>query len=191
MTPMRERYWKVVAIPWGSDPLKTLDRHLFAGCKATIDWLDVVKSSAPPQSAKKREENDVFHVLACFNLRPECFMEDFRISIGQLTRYRRDTDLVDATGPVGRRQRDTIMNTFSSCHFVTAYSVMMPLITCFPTTNRLNPFIVRCTPWSRTKYSSAGKTCRKFSSPKNASGFLLRLQSGMCQKVSIKAFSVF
>lgn len=55
----------------------------------------------------------MFHMLACFNLRPEFPVDEFRRSVEDLTRYLQETELVDSTSAIGRRQSDTIMDTDS------------------------------------------------------------------------------
>ena len=55
----------------------------------------------------------MFHMLTCFNLKPEFAMDDFRRSLTGLARHMREVDLVHSTGPIGRRQSDTIMDTDS------------------------------------------------------------------------------
>ena len=55
----------------------------------------------------------MFHMLTCFNLKPEFSIADFRVSVENLTNHMRGIDLVHSTGPTGRRQSDTIMDTDS------------------------------------------------------------------------------
>jgi hypothetical protein len=50
-------------------------------------------------------------MLTCFNLKPDFTLDDFRQAIVTFTEHMKDSDLVDSTGPIGRRQSDTIMDT--------------------------------------------------------------------------------
>ena len=53
----------------------------------------------------------MFHMLTCFNLKSEITLGEFRQSLAEFTEHMKKVDLVHSTGPVGRRQRDTIMDT--------------------------------------------------------------------------------
>ena len=55
----------------------------------------------------------MFHMLTCFNLKPEVSMEEFRQSLIKFTAHLSEIELVDSTGPIGRRQRHPIMDTDS------------------------------------------------------------------------------
>ena len=55
----------------------------------------------------------MFHMLTCFNLKPEFAMDDFRRSLTGFARHMREVDLVHSAGAIGRRQSDTIMDTDS------------------------------------------------------------------------------
>jgi len=55
----------------------------------------------------------MFHMLTCFNLKPEFALDDFRGSLTAFTKHMKDVDLVHSTGPIGHRQSDTIMDTDS------------------------------------------------------------------------------
>ena len=55
----------------------------------------------------------MFHMLTCFNLQPEITIDEFRQAIADLTAHLKDSELVHSTGPIGRRQSDTIMDTDS------------------------------------------------------------------------------
>ncbi len=55
----------------------------------------------------------MFHMLTCFNLKPEITMDEFRRSLADFTKHLQDSDLVHSTSPIGRRQSDTIMDTDS------------------------------------------------------------------------------
>jgi len=53
----------------------------------------------------------MFHMLSCFNLKPGNSIDEFRRSLGEFVAHLEEADLVDSSGPVGRRQSDTIMDT--------------------------------------------------------------------------------
>ena len=53
----------------------------------------------------------MFHMLACFNLRPEENETEFRQSVAEFTAHLTNSQLIHSSGRVGRRQRDTIMDT--------------------------------------------------------------------------------
>ena len=53
----------------------------------------------------------MFHMLTCFNLQPGETIDAFRESLARLTAHLEAMDLVNTVGPIGRRQRDTIMDT--------------------------------------------------------------------------------
>lgn len=55
----------------------------------------------------------MFHMLTCFNLKPEISTDEFRQSIADFTAHLKNIELVHSTGPIGRRQSDTIMDTDS------------------------------------------------------------------------------
>ena len=50
-------------------------------------------------------------MLTCFNLQPEVSIDEFRQSLDDFTTHLKKVELVHSTGPIGRRQRDTIMDT--------------------------------------------------------------------------------
>ena len=52
-------------------------------------------------------------MLTCFNLKPEISLDEFRQVLADFTSHMSEIDLVHSTGPIGRRQRDTIMDTDS------------------------------------------------------------------------------
>ena len=56
----------------------------------------------------------MFHMLSCFNLKPEISLERFHRSIADFTTHMVTIDLVDSNGPIGRRQRHGIMDTDTS-----------------------------------------------------------------------------
>ena len=53
----------------------------------------------------------MFHMLSCFNLVPETTLEKFRESLRVFNEHMEAEDLIHSCGPVGRRRRDTIMDT--------------------------------------------------------------------------------
>ena len=53
----------------------------------------------------------MFHMLSCFNLKPDRTVDEFRRAVADFTAHLKKIDLVQSTGPVGRRQTDTIMDT--------------------------------------------------------------------------------
>ena len=55
----------------------------------------------------------MFHLLSCFNLKPDRTVQEFRRSVADFTAHLKNIDLIHSTGPVGRRQTDTIMDTDS------------------------------------------------------------------------------
>ena len=50
----------------------------------------------------------MFHMLSCFNLRPDRTVDEFRRSVAGFTAHLKKIDLVESAGPLGRRQTDTI-----------------------------------------------------------------------------------
>jgi hypothetical protein len=53
----------------------------------------------------------MFHMLTCFNLKPDIDIGDFRTAYTEFVDHMRGMDLVDHTGPFGQRQSTTIMDT--------------------------------------------------------------------------------
>jgi len=53
----------------------------------------------------------VFHMLSCFNLVASTPLEDFRAAMETFTAHLKEKGLVHESGPIGRRQTDTIMDT--------------------------------------------------------------------------------
>ena len=53
----------------------------------------------------------MFHMLSCFNLKPDTSLYEFRGSLTDHTAHLQTLDLVDSTGPIGRRQANTLMDT--------------------------------------------------------------------------------
>ncbi len=55
----------------------------------------------------------MYRMLTCFNLKPEATIEEFRRAVDEFARHLATLDLVESTGPIGRRQRHPIMDTDS------------------------------------------------------------------------------
>ena len=55
----------------------------------------------------------MFHMLSCFNLQTGASLDEFRHALAEFTQHLQAIDLVQSTGPVGRRQSNTIMDTDS------------------------------------------------------------------------------
>ncbi len=53
----------------------------------------------------------MFHMLTCFNLKPEFQIDEFRQAAADFTTLMKDRQLVHSMGPIGRRQSDTILDT--------------------------------------------------------------------------------
>lgn len=53
----------------------------------------------------------MFHMLTCFNLKPGIDLQDFRQSYDHFVAYMKSINLAEGTGPVGKRQSDTAMDT--------------------------------------------------------------------------------
>ena len=53
----------------------------------------------------------MFHMLTCFDMKPEYTLEAFRQSLAAYTDHMRDLDLVVDYEPIGQRQSDTAMDT--------------------------------------------------------------------------------
>jgi hypothetical protein len=53
----------------------------------------------------------MFHMLTCFNLKPEFHIDEFRQVASNFTTHMKDRQLVHSMGPIGRRQSDTILDT--------------------------------------------------------------------------------
>jgi len=53
----------------------------------------------------------MFHMLTCFNLKPEFQIDEFRKAASDFTTHMKDRQLVHSMGSIGRRQRDTILDT--------------------------------------------------------------------------------
>lgn len=50
-------------------------------------------------------------MLTCFNLQPGESIDVFRESLHELAAHLKERELLETLGPIGRRQRDTIMDT--------------------------------------------------------------------------------
>jgi hypothetical protein len=55
----------------------------------------------------------MFHMLTCFDLDPGISMDEFRRRLDEFMVHMKEIELVHSTGPIGRRQSDTIMDTDS------------------------------------------------------------------------------
>ena len=53
----------------------------------------------------------MFHMLSCFNLKPGVPVTDFKNAVAELTDFLRGENLLQSTGPLGRRQRHPVMDT--------------------------------------------------------------------------------
>lgn len=53
----------------------------------------------------------MFHMLTCFSLEPPATIEEFSQSLETYSSHMKSKDLLELTGPVGRRQRHPIMDT--------------------------------------------------------------------------------
>lgn len=53
----------------------------------------------------------MFHMLSCFDLEPGADIETFRAEYSEFVAQMKSIDLVESTGPIGRRQNDTPMDT--------------------------------------------------------------------------------
>ena len=53
----------------------------------------------------------MFHMLTCFDLKPDILLEEFQQSLEEYTVHMQGLNLVESHGPIGLRQSDTIMDT--------------------------------------------------------------------------------
>ena len=53
----------------------------------------------------------MFHMLTCFNMKPDFQLVDFQQALSAYTEHMRELDLVEGYDPIGMRQTDTIMDT--------------------------------------------------------------------------------
>ena len=58
----------------------------------------------------------MFHMLICFDLKPEVEIKAFSEALTDYTAHMRGLDLVESKSPIGRRQSDTIMDTDGERH---------------------------------------------------------------------------
>jgi hypothetical protein len=55
----------------------------------------------------------MFYMLTIFDLKPGVSIDEFRNSLDEFTLHLREADLLQSTGPIGKRQRHEIMDTDS------------------------------------------------------------------------------
>ena len=55
----------------------------------------------------------MFHMLTCFDLKPDVGIGDFRDAYSNLIAHLQGIGMAEGTGPIGRRQSDTPMDTDS------------------------------------------------------------------------------
>lgn len=53
----------------------------------------------------------MFHMLTCFNLEHDVTIDEFHRSLATFATHLASANLIHSTGPIGRRQADTIMDT--------------------------------------------------------------------------------
>ncbi len=53
----------------------------------------------------------MFHLISCFNLKPSEAIESFRSAYALFVDEMKRIDLVESSGPIGRRQNDMPMDT--------------------------------------------------------------------------------
>ena len=53
----------------------------------------------------------MFRMLTCFNLKPDVSIDEFHRAIDDLNTRLIELDLIDSVSPIGKRQKDTIMDT--------------------------------------------------------------------------------
>lgn len=58
----------------------------------------------------------MFHMLTCFNLGPDRSIEEFEVALTRFGDHMRERGLVDTVGRIGRRRRDTILDTDEQRH---------------------------------------------------------------------------
>jgi len=61
----------------------------------------------------------MFDMLSCFNPKADVTIDEFRCALVDHTAHLQTLDLVDSTGPSGRRQANTIMDTDNQGFFDT------------------------------------------------------------------------
>jgi hypothetical protein len=57
----------------------------------------------------------MLHMLSRFNLKPDVLIEDFQKRVDEFTLHLVKLDLIQSTGPIGRRQRHPVMDTDDTC----------------------------------------------------------------------------
>ena len=53
----------------------------------------------------------MFHMLTCFDLKPDITIEEFGQSVKTYEQHMQENQLVQSMGPIGERKSDTIMDT--------------------------------------------------------------------------------
>lgn len=53
----------------------------------------------------------MFHMLSSFDLQADTTVDEFRQAIAEFGAHMEKAELIQSIGPIGRRQRDTIMDT--------------------------------------------------------------------------------
>lgn len=53
----------------------------------------------------------MLHMLSCFDLKPGVSINDFRQALAEFSTHLEEADMLLSTGAIGRRFRDTIMDT--------------------------------------------------------------------------------
>lgn len=53
----------------------------------------------------------MFHMLSCINLKPGLSINKFRDAVAGMTDFLQSRDLLQETGPIGRRARHPVMDT--------------------------------------------------------------------------------
>jgi len=53
----------------------------------------------------------MFHMLSCFNLGSDTSVKDFQNAVDRFTQHLLQHQMLESTGPIGRRQRHPVMDT--------------------------------------------------------------------------------
>jgi len=53
----------------------------------------------------------MFHMLSCINLKSDISIAEFRDALAEMTAFLQSKDLLQETGPIGRRIRHPVMDT--------------------------------------------------------------------------------